>query len=792
MRSLDESSKRWAALFAAITNISELKNAVKIARGDGPCITGLRSVCWKSFLLFANFDTPTWLKTLEDSRTAYSSLREHFLRNLEHPEELDSSVDPLTEDVTSPWNILRQDEALRAEIFQDVERCMPDNLYFRQPSTQKMLLDVLFVFCKLNGDVSYRQGMHELLAPILWVVERDAITPESVDDSRHTAESEELLKEVLDARFIEHDSFTLFSLVMQTAKSFYELDNQGQPQPTASSTSSETGTSSPKKSSPIVERSKHIHENCLAKVDPGLADRLRELDVLPQVFLIRWIRLLFGREFPFDELLALWDSLFAEDPALELVDLICVSMLLRVRWQLMEADYSTALTLLLRYPSPGQPHGPSTFVDDALFLRDNLTIAGGSEVISKYSGKPPVPLQPESRPSTPRRKPGYPKKSSVSQPQQEKRFARTRSPLSSPARFIHQQGGLEALLQDTARGFYDRGEKWGVNKAVRDAVDEVKRNVQGLQQSAVVVPSGRGNQVPSRLPLGEGESVQVAEPARDLTAEVQRLSERNRALANMLTDAMDSLWVQQRVITKEGSSEAESTTEAFNLAIAKIQLVKVFLEDSNLPLTEMQEQRVQEPTVTTATQLKKDKLSSTAAAIATPAAQSQSTHTSTPSSFQTPSRSSSPAASVTATPAEPPTSPPGTPSLINAATESRHQPTGSSLHRPRSSLAQSSFAWMLGDDGGDENKRTLRQDAAASFAEFVSPGSLANRTSNNVARKGFLFGGGDGGESGGDSGDSGDGLATGRSKRRGEVARVVDREEGSEESFSLERLGRGG
>lgn len=47
----------------------------------------------------------------------------------------------------------------------------------------------------------------------------------------------------------------------------------------------------------------------------------------------RWIRLLFGREFGFDDLLLLWDSLFAEDPALDLVDLVCVAMLLRIRWQ---------------------------------------------------------------------------------------------------------------------------------------------------------------------------------------------------------------------------------------------------------------------------------------------------------------------------------------------------------------------------------------------------------------------------------------------------------------------------
>jgi TBC1 domain family protein 5 len=43
--------------------------------------------------------------------------------------------------------------------------------------------------------------------------------------------------------------------------------------------------------------------------------------------------LLFGREFPFEELLEVWDVLFAEDPDLHLVDLICVAMLLRIRWK---------------------------------------------------------------------------------------------------------------------------------------------------------------------------------------------------------------------------------------------------------------------------------------------------------------------------------------------------------------------------------------------------------------------------------------------------------------------------
>jgi TBC1 domain family member 5 len=47
----------------------------------------------------------------------------------------------------------------------------------------------------------------------------------------------------------------------------------------------------------------------------------------------RWIRLLFGREFPFDEVVQVWDLLLATDPNLDLVDYVCVAMMLRIRWE---------------------------------------------------------------------------------------------------------------------------------------------------------------------------------------------------------------------------------------------------------------------------------------------------------------------------------------------------------------------------------------------------------------------------------------------------------------------------
>lgn len=165
--------------------------------------------------------------------------------------------------------------------------------------------------------------MHEVLAPILWVVSRDAIEiGDSIESEADEPSHSELIRKCVDPQYLEHDTFTLFGIIMQTVKSFYEVGN------TAQSTLSTTSNTSS-----IIERSRRVHEVYLRQADSKLADHLATIEILPQIFLIRWIRLLFGREFPFDDVLTVWDVLFAEDPTLDLIDLVCVSMLLRIRWR---------------------------------------------------------------------------------------------------------------------------------------------------------------------------------------------------------------------------------------------------------------------------------------------------------------------------------------------------------------------------------------------------------------------------------------------------------------------------
>lgn len=133
-----------------------------------------------------------------------------------------------------------------------------------------MLIDILFTWSKLNPNISYRQGMHEIAAPVLWVVERDAVDSSTLPVTL-TAE-DELSSDIFASTFIEHDTFALFNVIMTELKSAYEHTSEGKGQ-------------EPSRSS-IGARCTRIMEDYLSRVDPALADHLLNIEVVPQVFLL--------------------------------------------------------------------------------------------------------------------------------------------------------------------------------------------------------------------------------------------------------------------------------------------------------------------------------------------------------------------------------------------------------------------------------------------------------------------------------------------------------------------------
>lgn len=495
----------------------------------------------------------------------------------------------------------------------------------------------------------------------------------------------------------------------------------------------------------------------------------------------RWIRLLFGREFDFEQLLALWDTIFAYDPTLELIDLICVAMLLRIRWTrkitrpcsapmnkanqttVLEADYSVALQSMLKYPAPPPPHGPYTFVDDAMYLKDHFDAAGGVTLIFKYTGKSPnnAPL---SAPTPARNTtPSFQKFSSLRQ-----RTMGARPPLSTSARILQQPGGVEALLQGAAKNMMERGEKLGINQAVRDAMGEFRRN---LQESRSPTRVGRGL-------FGE-----AGPPLPDHSLEITLMEKRNSRLAAMLDESVTNL----KLLAASGfEGEKEKHLETVEIAAAKVQFVRACLEDPTLALPEEELPPLGKLTISNPAEVG----SSTVALDTTPVVMVSSAveETRTTLSSPTPSLESCKGSSSLPAPPEEPqlglpvfgppdetdemetdemdtdfqedddilpplkselaSSPP--PSVVSEVILDSPPPPVQRERRPsgpiprRSTLAQSSFAWMLEPDTTTSSLPRPHSSSFSSAGPPSSPPSISRaqkkRANSSRERNAFLFG----------------------------------------------------
>jgi TBC1 domain family protein 5 len=412
---------------------------------------------------------------------------------------------------------------------------------------------------------------------------------------------------------------------------------------------------------------------------------------------------------------------------------------------------------MLKYPAPPHPHGPHTFVDDAMYLKDHFDAAGGVTLIFKYTGKSPSNTSLSTPAPTRTATPSFQKLNSLRQ-----RTIGARPPLSTSARILQQPGGVEALLQGAAKNMMERGEKLGINQAVRDAMGEFRRNLQESRNST------RGN----RGLFGE-----AGPPLSDPSLEIALMEKRNSRLAAMLDESVTNL----KLLAASGfEGEKEKHLETVEIAAAKVQFVRACLEDSTLALPEEE----LPPLGTLKISSPAEVSSSTVALDTTPVVMVSSAVEETRTTLSSPSptlESVKESSSLAAPPEEshiklPPVEPLGEPdymdtdfhdddtlpplkseltnspppSVISEVIPDTPPPPAQRERRPsgppptRSTLAQSSFAWMLEPDTTASSLPRPHSSSFSSVGPPSSPPSIRSaqkkRAYSSRERNAFLFG----------------------------------------------------
>ena len=266
---------------------------------------------------------------------------------------------------------------------------------------------------------------------------------------------------------------------------------------------------------------------------------------------------------------------------------------------------------------------------------------------------------------------------------------------------------------------YSRGEKWGVTKALRSAV-------QGLQS---------GNASPQRLMEGKSQwlpdNVKMFRdvPPPSLLAKIQHLEERNRSLSKMLADSMNELWSQQKDVKPEDGKDKGA--DALSLAIAKVQLVQVYLENSSMPLPADLLDTVDKRPESGHPKSKPTRLPAEERPPPLVAVDGPIDEKALPSRTKAKAaRSPTKRANATSTPPQPKTPP-------NAS------------HNLRPPISQSPYSWMLGEEEKPKS-------------DFVAPSPFSSSANKRQREKtGSLFGD----EKKGDGGEDEDVFTVGRRKR---------------------------
>ncbi|CAB9511406.1 TBC1 domain family member 13 [Seminavis robusta] len=215
------------------------------------------------------------------------------------------------------WNNFLENATLLDEIRKDVNRTHP-HLYFYLEPDQRLgarrygaLERILFVWAKLNKGVRYVQGMNEIVGTLYYVLAND-FNDEWADHA-------------------EADTYILFNKIMSETRDIYVSDLD----------TADTG---------IVGRIGNM-QNLLKLHDPQVKGHLDDMAIDASFYAVRWLTTLLSREFLLPDTIRLWDSMFASTHKENFLRYVCVTMVLRIREQLLLSDFATCLQLLQRYPS---------------------------------------------------------------------------------------------------------------------------------------------------------------------------------------------------------------------------------------------------------------------------------------------------------------------------------------------------------------------------------------------------------------------------------------------------------
>ena len=322
------------------------KLSKKMFDGIPDDILSLRPLLWKISLNYLSLKPDEWEDNLKQNRALYESNKKKYMDNLSplfnNTYKL-IKYDPLSNNKNPVWEQYYKDKELYIDINKDILRTKSNMNFVSMPSmsnksnpTKDMVIQaaidlknnvglshklkknkyfetnaevmnrILFIYAKNHEDVSYIQGMNDLLAPIYYCF--------SIDDNPESK------------KYVEADSYITFEKLMDVIKIIFIRVKDNEP-------------------GGVNYRLKEIG-NLLKIIDYELYLHLERNKVKLEFYAFRWMTLFFTQDFEMPDIMRLWDSIFSDPEIFEFLYLLVLAPIIIKRNDIMKEQMAGIMMMI--------------------------------------------------------------------------------------------------------------------------------------------------------------------------------------------------------------------------------------------------------------------------------------------------------------------------------------------------------------------------------------------------------------------------------------------------------------
>ena len=351
----------------------------------------IRGMAWKIFMeVLPETETlDQWVDTLDKLRNQYKTKTKTILKTQKFKGDPLSGM-AMDTSGNKTWNTYYADNDTKKLINLDLDRTFQELAIFHQSKVKSNLCDILFIWSKENSDVGYQQGMNDILAVSFLALypcyfkntkklTKDEIIKLSSEQISAIDNAQDIYDFFHDEDELYCDLYYCFTKLMKRGlkelfeavkgsnknlvsyKKYQLFTNQWEEEPTDDL------------QNPLNIRCTLIIKEKLKSIDPDLYQHFKKIGLSCTIFLQRWLKCMFDREFELKDIFTLWDAIFCTPDSqngygLVFLDYIALSMILRIRKQLLESDQNECFTTLFKYPTIEN-------ISELVIFSNNLQIA---------------------------------------------------------------------------------------------------------------------------------------------------------------------------------------------------------------------------------------------------------------------------------------------------------------------------------------------------------------------------------------------------------------------------------